>query len=333
MEAGESTNVVRVTARVAVRTPDDGPVDEATADAVHNATSALGVCATSYELGETGLRGGRVLLQHFGEDGFFGTAEYESETPVGAEVLEFLTERTTAEWSDGSTAAFFEYLGQRLGIPILVNWRRPMRVEQFRREERRFRPWSDLARACWQGDLAAARAALDAGGDPNDSADGLPVLHGAIEERHVAIARLLIDRGADVRAADCLSARRDPLWTCVTGRGAEDPAAEIAQMLLERGANPGGGGAGSPRDVARRRKWTRVVGLLEGFATAPCGGLRAGDRVRVGSGLFDGKVGVIDGEPGATGEVRVRVELLGRCVTVEVPREFLRPLDGPDAPV
>jgi hypothetical protein len=316
-------------ARLAVRAGDGGLPDEATARAVHGATSDLGVCSTSHEVAELGLLGGRVLV-HFDEGaGFWAFAESESPGPLSDDQLDLLTKRTRADWTDGETGCFFEYLPERLGLPAHVRWVEPLIVTQFPGQGRRFAPWSELARTCWQGKLEAARAALAAGEDPNGCPDGLPILHGAIVGGHAEVARLLIERGADVRGRDVLDVQRDPLWTCVTCRQSPGPTALIARMLLERGANPDGGYRGPPLDVARRRGWDDMVRLLEEFTTPPRDGLplRAGARVRIRTGPFSGMRGWVEQDVSgdAAEPVRVRIELLGRPVVVDVPAGDLHP--------
>jgi hypothetical protein len=318
-------------APVDVRAVDDTPLDEATVAAVHHATSDLGVCATSPELSEAGLRGGRVLLFYGEQSGhFWAWAEFESPTPLADEQLEFLKRETSSDWHDGVTSAFFEYLGQRLGLRVRAAWREPLTVSQLQGQGWRFAPWSELAQACWRGNLEAARAALDAGDNVNACPDGLPILHGAIIQGHAEVARLLIERGADVRVPDVLASRRDALWTCVTCAHPGNSLLPVARMLLEQGVDPLRGHPDSPLDVARRRNWDRMVGLLEEFATPPRGlRLHAGDRVSV-RGPFAGMLGWVeqDVSTDAASSAKVRIHLFGRDVVIDVPSNELFPL-GP----
>jgi len=93
------------------------------------------------------------------------------------------------------------------------------------------------------GDMEAVRAFLDGGGDPNlDFGDGRRPLHVACEEHQVAIARVLIERGANVNARTRRD-RRTPLMLAIIGpRPSPSPAEvasnmrELVQMLLAAGA-------------------------------------------------------------------------------------------------
>jgi hypothetical protein len=178
------------------------------------------------------------------------------------------------------------------------------------------------------GNLEAARAALEAGEDANASPEGLPILHCAIVGSHVAVARLLIEHGADVHAGDKLRVGRTPLRTCVTSERNREGTVPIARMLLEHGADPTRGPWGSVIDVARRRKWHRMVQLLEEFAeetggrlAEPGTELRVGDRVRIGSGTWAGQVGVIEQSVSADAphSARIRFNIFGRDVLIDVP--------------
>jgi ankyrin repeat protein len=92
-----------------------------------------------------------------------------------------------------------------------------------------------FAEACALGDLALVQRMLDA--DPSAmnarSADGFPPLGLAIFFRHPDVARLLIERGADVNAAAKNAQRVAPVHAAATTC---DHA--TMRLLLERGADP-----------------------------------------------------------------------------------------------
>jgi hypothetical protein len=278
MDTGEDRQVVRITAQVRIRAADGAPLDETALRSIAGAASDLGLSSASYEIHEMGLLGGRVQLSHDGtkvgqwHDGtpvgvFRAVAEHESLRQLTAQEIELLIDRTSGDWSDGVGGSFFEYLGKSLGLFLWVCWDGPLQVAQFSRREARFGPWSELAKACWQGNLEEARAALDAGDDVNGRIAGLPILQGAIANGKGLIAELLIERGADVHARDLLDDRRDPLWACATTVVLGDAwAVLIARSLLERGAGPVRRTAVSPLAIAKRRKWDHLVQVLEEFA-------------------------------------------------------------------
>jgi ankyrin repeat protein len=103
--------------------------------------------------------------------------------------------------------------------------------------------------AARDGHLSTVQALLDAGAaiedrDPNDIT---PLLYAASNDR-VAVARLLIARGADVKAVDWYG--RSALWCAIDVRNRDTPQPAngpgtdregnfaLAQVLLERGADP-----------------------------------------------------------------------------------------------
>jgi uncharacterized protein len=92
-----------------------------------------------------------------------------------------------------------------------------------------------FAEACAVGDEARALALLD--GDPSlldrRSDDGFPPLGLAIFFRHPALARTLIERGADVNAAADNALRVAPLHAA-----ASVGDVETMRLLLDRGADP-----------------------------------------------------------------------------------------------
>ena len=88
-----------------------------------------------------------------------------------------------------------------------------------------------LCTACFDGDVDAARLALDGGADVNRAnEDGLTPLFIACQRGHVDVARLLLDRGAEVDQAteDGVT----PLYhACANGH------VDVARLLLEKGAD------------------------------------------------------------------------------------------------
>lgn len=92
-----------------------------------------------------------------------------------------------------------------------------------------------FAEACALGDADAARRMLDARAAVVDepTADGFPPLGLAIFFRQPEVARLLIERGADVNAAAANPQRVAPLHAAAA---VED--VETTRALLERGADP-----------------------------------------------------------------------------------------------
>ena len=85
----------------------------------------------------------------------------------------------------------------------------------------------DLVR---NGDVAAVTSALDKGAAINE-VDGVTALYIACEAGNVELAKLLINRGADVNLP--VSWQRTPLYAANKGR-----YADIVKLLLDSGANP-----------------------------------------------------------------------------------------------
>jgi len=89
---------------------------------------------------------------------------------------------------------------------------------------------SDLGDLVKKGDVAAVTSALDKGAAINE-VDGVTALYIACEAGNVELAKLLIDRGADVNLP--VSWQRTPLYAANKGG-----YADIVKLLLENGANP-----------------------------------------------------------------------------------------------
>jgi ankyrin repeat protein len=92
-----------------------------------------------------------------------------------------------------------------------------------------------LAERCALGDVEEVRAMLTA--DPtlveSRTTDGFPALGVAVFFRHPAIARFLIESGANVNAAAANAARVAPLHAAAAVRDHD-----TMRLLLERGADP-----------------------------------------------------------------------------------------------
>jgi cytochrome c len=89
---------------------------------------------------------------------------------------------------------------------------------------------SSLGDLVKQGDVAGVASALDKGAAVNEI-DGVTSLYIACEGGNVEMAKLLIDRGADVNLP--VSWQRTPLYAANKGGHAD-----IVKLLLDNGANP-----------------------------------------------------------------------------------------------
>lgn len=99
---------------------------------------------------------------------------------------------------------------------------------------RRFAPELDFFEACIVGEVALVRAALAKGQSTGAlSPGGFPALGLAVFFRHEAVARLLLDAGADVNQRSQNTLRVAPLHAAVA-RG----DLGLLQLLLLRGADP-----------------------------------------------------------------------------------------------
>lgn len=101
--------------------------------------------------------------------------------------------------------------------------------------------------AAKKGDVAAIAAALDAGANVNES-DGLAApLHYAVNRQHLDAARLLLERGADVKAVSKLGGT--PLMAAVAKN-----RPEFITLLLAHGADPNStAGKQAPLHVAVKK--------------------------------------------------------------------------------
>jgi hypothetical protein len=260
--------VTRISSLARIRGADGTPLEEAAVRRFDGAASDCGLAACNADVAELGIRGGRVQLTYDPKAGHFrAVSEYEAPGRLEQPELDFLKDRTRGDWSDGVGGAFFEYLGDSRGVAVIVSQEGQLQVEQGPGRLSLYGQWTELAKACWRGDLEKARAALDAGEDVNTRADGLPVLQAAIAGGRGGVALLLIERGADLHCRDLLDVQRDALMSCVTSvRLADGSAALIAQALLQRGADAQAArnkGGDTPLDVARRRGRARLIEILE----------------------------------------------------------------------
>src|SRR5438445_2801181 len=89
---------------------------------------------------------------------------------------------------------------------------------------------SNLGDLVRNGDVAAVTSALDRGAAVNEI-DGVTALYIACEAGNVELAKLLINRGADVNLP--VSWQRTPLYAANKGG-----YADIVKLLLDNGANP-----------------------------------------------------------------------------------------------
>lgn len=136
-------------------------------------------------------------------------------------------------------------------------------------------PNDKLQEALEENDLAQAREALSEGADPNMLLDGeTPALHYAIGSE--ALVRLLLDHGAD---PNCKADEHDlgPLWVSAENEG--DEGGRIARLLIERGADVGAlgasNGAGLVASFAERGDTETVRLLLEKGAPVDVDAVRA----------------------------------------------------------
>jgi len=154
-----------------------------------------------------------------------------------------------------------------------------------------------LIESARQGDVAAVKAALKAGVNPNGPANQLTALHWAVAKRLAdgetidpspEIAKLLIDAGADVNAKDYLD--QTPLeWA------AKFASPDIVEMLIKAGADVNaesryGTVLQATKDLSRNR--FRICGWVEIVHDSFC--MKAGGHhergIRSGCGAADGAV-------------------------------------------
>lgn len=101
------------------------------------------------------------------------------------------------------------------------------------------------------GDVSAVRAAIRDGGDPcSADRDGFTPLHFAAQEGHGAVARALLEHGADLEARNKYGGT--PLWVALMN--VRDGEGDVVRVLLQAGASPDAKNATgiSPRDLVSR---------------------------------------------------------------------------------
>jgi len=126
----------------------------------------------------------------------------------------------------------------------------------------------DFDAAVRAGDVAAVVGHLDAGRDVEGQSMGSTPLLRAVAHRRVAVARALLDRGADPDVRG--SGMRSPLAVAARCAAPGDDhatarCAAIAQALVEHGADPTLVAAGigkSARDIARTNKRHAILELF-----------------------------------------------------------------------
>jgi hypothetical protein len=197
------------------------------------------------DLAARGIEGGRVRLCHDSKiRRFFVVTEYSAPRKLPASVLRRLVAATRGQWSDGIGEACFDDLAERRSVFIdLTPPVNKITVEQVADPDQpngaRTPNKLALAKAAQAGKIKEVRALLDAGADMEVMLQKHTPLHLAVIYSHVAVAKLLIERGANVNARDPLG--WDPLILCGQVDSLRDNfAAEIARTLLEHGARPNG---------------------------------------------------------------------------------------------
>lgn len=119
---------------------------------------------------------------------------------------------------------------------------------------------SRLFEAAKKGNLADARAALDAGANANASLPGSQetMLHLAVGNRYKAIATLLIDRGAKLEAQNVYG--ETPLHYAVYTR-----QIDLVSLLLGKGANTEvqSHAGQNPQQLAAHRNFHAIIGVLD----------------------------------------------------------------------
>ena len=97
--------------------------------------------------------------------------------------------------------------------------------------------WTDLHTAAQQRDVAAVRALLAGGADPNarEAGDNTTPLHWAASAQCIDGVRALLDAGADVHGVGDVHALDVIGWATVFGLSGDDPRPTVA-LLVERGA-------------------------------------------------------------------------------------------------
>src|SRR4029079_736327 len=100
--------------------------------------------------------------------------------------------------------------------------------------------WTGLPPAAQHGHLALVRLLLERGADPNarEAGDHTYPLHWAAAQRHIDIVRGLLDAGSAVHGTGDDHELDAIGWATVFHRDGEEPGSrpEVAQLLADRGA-------------------------------------------------------------------------------------------------
>jgi ankyrin repeat protein len=120
-------------------------------------------------------------------------------------------------------------------------------------------PKRSLNQAVADGDIDQVKSEISAGADVNskDGRTGWTLLHIAVNKKHAEIAKLLIDKGADVNIKDPRG--RGPIHLAVE-KGQKD----IVEALIEKGAdiNAMDGRADNALTLARKKNQKEITDLL-----------------------------------------------------------------------
>ena len=184
---------------------------------------------------DVGIVGGDISFSYSFVSGLRVNAEYWAPVRLDPPLLERLVQFTLTQWSDGAGEGGFDVNTARGEVVVLAD-ESPENARLLEQEDtRKVALPSKVAICAREGDMTGLLAALDAGEAVDGTLGGYRALHLAILSGHVEVARCLVDRGADVNAADQYGG--SPLHLCAVARALSDEdSARIARSLLERGA-------------------------------------------------------------------------------------------------
>lgn len=124
-----------------------------------------------------------------------------------------------------------------------------------------FTPPTPLMGALLRNDTAEAKRLLAAGADPNEAKFlGAPPIFLALMERNDAVARVMIEKGADVKATDAAGSTT-LMWAAAN----ESADPDMVKLLIERGVDPNATNkmGESALSWALRRGYTPMVQTLK----------------------------------------------------------------------